>query len=151
MTAWRRELTRYTTLESFQHWGVAGAGFKSSGLSVWSVCSRFCRFADNVLIAPGMRIRLTHNVDKDRAFVNGNTGVVCSAFRRDIVILCPLPFDLRPSSPLQPQGSRGPSRRLPAYVGVSCANRQDDTFLIGQLRRTDWLSKGPKDLVTPVT
>ncbi|CAE7536087.1 unnamed protein product, partial [Symbiodinium pilosum] len=57
-------------------------------------------------------IRLTHNVDKDRGFANGNAGMVRKVLRTD---------------------NRGYS-----YVGVSRAKRRADVFLMCRIRRSDW-------------
>ena len=40
-----------------------------------------------VALAVGMRLRLTHNIDKDRGFVNGNTGAIRTMLRRDVCVL----------------------------------------------------------------
>ena len=42
---------------------------------------------DRVVLSAGMRLRLTHNIDKERGFVNGNTGTVRSMLRSDVFIL----------------------------------------------------------------
>ena len=40
-----------------------------------------------VVLAPGMRMRLTYNVDKDKGFVNGNSGIIRALLRKDVFIL----------------------------------------------------------------
>ncbi|CAE7937965.1 Dnah2, partial [Symbiodinium necroappetens] len=40
-----------------------------------------------VVLDPGMRLRLTYNVDKDRSFVNGQMGTIRLMLRRDIFVL----------------------------------------------------------------
>ena len=42
---------------------------------------------ERVVVASGMRIRLTLNVDKERGFVNGNTGTVKSMLCSDVFLL----------------------------------------------------------------
>ena len=123
--------------------------------------------SDKIAVAPGMRIRLTHNVDKDRGFVNGNAGIVRMVLRSDIFVLQSdqgIPILIHPIStqgkkflPVaygwattirRAQGAtlnkvglwfdRRLSDRGYAYVGVSRAKRRADVFLMGRIRRSDW-------------
>ena len=110
-----------------------------------------------VVFQHGMRVRMTHNVDKDRDFVNGNGGVVehvldlpgrphlgasdhseQSQVHASHVRLC----DNHPTS------ARGDARRCGLVF------RQDQTrsrvwlrrriavYVVGKVRRTDWLPVG---------
>ena len=40
-----------------------------------------------MVLQPGMRVRLTRNLDKDRGFVNGNTGVIEAVLSPQVFIL----------------------------------------------------------------
>ena len=40
-----------------------------------------------MVIQPGMRVRLTRNLDKERGFVNGNIGIVSKVIRPDVFII----------------------------------------------------------------
>ncbi|CAE7393007.1 USP17L21, partial [Symbiodinium pilosum] len=121
----------------------------------------------NVVIAPRMRLRLTRNVDKDRGFVNGNTGIVRTVLRKDVFVLDTAQGIPILAHPITQKGrkflpvaygwattmrrAQGATldkvglwfdRRLPdrgyAYVGLSRAKRREDVFLVGRVRRTDW-------------
>ena len=123
--------------------------------------------SDKVAVAPGMRMRLTHNVDKERGFVNGNAGMVRKMLRADIfllqsdqgvpILVHPISSQGRKFLPVaygwattirRAQGATLDKvglwfdRRLPdrgyAYVGVSRAKRRADVFLMGRVRRSDW-------------
>ena len=105
-------------------------------------------------------MRLTHNVDKERGFVNGNAGMVRKMLRADIfllqsdqgvpILVHPISSQGRKFLPVaygwattirRAQGATLDKvglwfdRRLPdrgyAYVGVSRAKRQADVFLMG--------------------
>jgi hypothetical protein len=43
--------------------------------------------ASSVVIQPGMRVRLTRNLDKDRGFVNGNLCIVEKVLTKQIFIV----------------------------------------------------------------
>ena len=123
---------------------------------------------------PGMRLRLTHNVDKERGFVNGNSGVVSSVLRHDVfllqpkhqppILVHPITYKGRKFLPVsygyattmrRAQGATLDQvgvwfdRRLPdrgyAYVGLSRAKRQVDVYHMGKIRRTDWRAVGSHD------
>ena len=122
---------------------------------------------EKVVIAPNMRIRLTHNVDKERGFVNGNTGVIRRVLRADVfllqsdqgmqILVHPIRSQGRTFLPIaygwattirRAQGATLDKvclcfdRRLPdrgyAYVGVSRAKHRTDIFMMGRIRRSDW-------------
>ena len=124
-----------------------------------------------VVLAAGMRIRLTLNVDKERGFVNGNTGIVRSMLRSDVFLLHSdqgIPILVHPvtqkgrkflpvtygwaTTMRRAQGATLEKvglwfdRKLPdrgyAYVGLSRAKRRADVFLMGKIRRTDWRPVG---------
>ena len=122
---------------------------------------------DEVVLSPDMRMRLTHNVDKDRGFVNGAAGTIRSVLRKDVFILQsdqnlpilahPITYKGRKYLPVsygwattmrRAQGATLGKialwfdRRLAdagyAYVGLSRAKRAGDVFLVDRIRRTDW-------------
>ena len=122
---------------------------------------------DHVALDRGMRLRLTQNIDKDRGFVNGNTGVIRSMLRSDVFVLDsdqglrilvhPITRNGKKFLPVaygwattmrRAQGATLEKvglwfdRRVPdrgyAYVGLSRAKRQADVYLLGKVRRTDW-------------
>ena len=126
---------------------------------------------ERVVVAAGMRIRLTLNVDKERGFVNGNTGMVRSILRPDVFLLHSdqgVPILVHPvtqkgrkflpvtygwaTTMRRAQGATLEKvglwfdRKLPdrgyAYVGISRAKRRSDVFLMGKIRRTDWRPVG---------
>ena len=126
---------------------------------------------ERVVLAAGMRIRLTLNVDKERGFVNGNTGIVRSMLRSDVFLLHSdqgIPILVHPvtqkgrkflpvtygwaTTMRRAQGATLEKvglwfdRKLPdrgyAYVGLSRAQRRSDVFLMGKIRRTDWRPVG---------
>ena len=101
-----------------------------------------------VVFQHGMRVRMTHNVDKDRDFVNGNGGVVehvldfpgrphpgasdhseQSQVHAGHVRLC----DNHPTS------ARGDARRCRSRVWL---RRRIAVYVVGKVRRTDWLPVG---------
>eukprot|EP00971_Amphidinium_carterae_P029233 575328-Amphidinium_carterae.1 len=124
-----------------------------------------------VLVKPGMRVRLTQNLDKGRGFVNGNSGVVEHVLRPDVFIVKTMQDVRLLVHPVCMNGSKfipitygyattmrraqGATlhlvglhfdRRLPdrgyAYVGTSRAKYRDDVYLVGSVRSTDWLPVG---------
>ena len=127
----------------------------------------------HVVIETGMRIRLTHNVNKEEGFVNGNTGTVRLVLRQDVyvmesphhasILVYPITVKGRRYLPVtygysttmrRAQGATLDAvglrfdHRLPdrgyAYVGTSRAKSQACVFHIGTLRQTDWLPVGPE-------
>ena len=124
-----------------------------------------------VVLDPGMRLRLTYNVDKDRSFVNGQMGSIRLMLRRDIFVLASdqgtsilvhpicvkgqmfLPVAYGWATTIRrAQGAtlgrvglwfdRRVADRGYAYVGVSRAKLKADVFHLGQIRRTDWRAVG---------
>ena len=124
-----------------------------------------------IVVRTGMRLRLTRNLDKDRGFVDGAMGRVSKLLRKDIFVLTttqgvrllvhPITMDGSKFMPAcyayattmrRAQGATLPligllfDRRLPdrgyAYVGVSRTTTRSNTFLLGKIRRTDWLPVG---------
>jgi hypothetical protein len=124
-----------------------------------------------MVFAEGMRVRLTRNVDKDRGFVNGALGVVHSILRKDVFVMrmdsgifvlvhpihhngqCFMPCAYAYATTMRrAQGStlhlvglvfdRKCADRGYAYVGASRVKRADALFLVGRVRRTDWLPVG---------
>ena len=116
----------------------------------------------------GMRIRLTQNVDKDRGFVNGMLGTIRKVLRKDVFILetvggvnilvhpvwhkkqilMPCTYGYATTmrraqgATLGAVGLVFDKRRADrgyAYVGASRCRRADKLFLVGRIRRTDWL------------
>ena len=127
--------------------------------------------AGTVVAEPGMRMRLTHNVDKDRGFVNGNTGIVRTMLRKDVfvlqsdqgiqILIHPITVQGKKFLPVaygwatamrRAQGAtlaqvalwfdRRLGDRGYAYVGTSRAKTKDDVYHIGSIRRTDWRPVG---------
>ena len=125
----------------------------------------------HVVIQPGMRVRLTQNIDKDRGFVNGNLGTVVKVLRADVfvvrsnsgvlILVHPVRISGHTFVPAtyayattirRAQGAtldvvalrfdRKKPQRGYAYVGVSRARRACDVYLLGDIRRTDWLPVG---------
>ena len=119
----------------------------------------------------GMRIRLSRNVDKDRGFVNGALGVVEHVLRKDVfvflstrgvrILIHPVHMDGKVFMPCayaydmtirRAQGStldlvglyfdRACADRGYAYVGASRVRLSGDLWLVGPVRRTDWLPVG---------
>ena len=124
-----------------------------------------------VVLDPGMRLRLTYNVDKDRSFVNGQMGSIRLMLRRDIFVLASdqgtsilvhlicvkgqmfLPVAYGWATTIRrAQGAtlgrvglwfdRRVGDRGYAYVGVSRAKLKADVYHLGQIRRTDWRAVG---------
>ena len=124
--------------------------------------------AGDLALAPGMRVRLTQNIEKDRGFVNGTMGVVEMMLHRSVFVLSsthgvkilvhpicvrrkvflPVAYGyattIRRSQgmTLEMAGLRF-DRRLPdrgyAYVGASRVREREDLWHVGKVRRTDWL------------
>ena len=116
----------------------------------------------------GMRIRLTQNIDKDRGFVNGMLGTIRKVLRKDVFVLetmagvnilvhpvwhkkqiiMPCTYGYATTmrraqgATLGAVGLVFDKRRADrgyAYVGASRCRRADKLFLVGRVRRTDWL------------
>ena len=125
----------------------------------------------NIIVVPGMKVRLTYNVSKDNGFVNGNTGTVRLVLRQDVfvletrqhtsVLVYPITLRGRKFLPVsygyattmrRAQGGTMDNiglyfdRPLPdrgyAYVGTSRAKARSNVFHLGKIRRTDWLPVG---------
>ena len=121
--------------------------------------------------AVGMRIRLTRNVDKQHSFVNGTLGVIehvlssrVFVLRTDAgvrVLVHPVHYDtlFMPTTygyaitMRRAQGSTlqtgalwfnhsYPADRGYAYVGASRFKKAKDLYLMGKVRRSDWLPVG---------
>ncbi|CAE8634707.1 unnamed protein product [Polarella glacialis] len=125
-----------------------------------------------LVVIPGMRIRFTRNVDKERGFVNGALAEVEYVLRKDVfvaktptgvrILVHPVMYDGEHFMPFcygyamtirRSQGStmemvglwfdhKYPADRGYAYVGSSRVRRADDLYLMGKIRRTDWLPVG---------
>jgi hypothetical protein len=124
--------------------------------------------ADYLALVPGMRVRLTRNIEKDRGFVNGTLGVVEAMLHRSVFVLNsthgvkilvhPVVINGRQFLPVAYgyattiRRSQGMTldmaglrfdRRLPdrgyAYVGASRVRAREDLWHVGKVRRTDWL------------
>ena len=123
--------------------------------------------AGYLALAPGMRVRLTQNMEKDRGFVNGALGVVEVMLHRSVFVVSsttgvkilvhpvcirgkrflPVAYGyattIRRSQgmTLDMAGLRF-DRRLPdrgyAYVGASRVRAREDLWHVGKVRRTDW-------------
>jgi hypothetical protein len=125
----------------------------------------------NLIFTEGMRVRLTRNIDKDRGFVNGNSGIIERVLRKDVFIMKTFDNNMILVHPIRVDGQtfvpasyayattvrraqgatldlvglyfdRKRCDRGYAYVGVSRAKRRADVYLIGNVRRTDWLPVG---------
>ena len=127
--------------------------------------------AGPVVFQHGRRVRMTHNVDKDRGFVNGNGGVVEHVLRKDVlvvqtfqdvrILVHPITVNKVKFMPVsyahattirRAQGATldavglyfdktRPDRGY-GYVGASRAKRRTAVHLVGKVRRTDWLPVG---------
>ena len=124
-----------------------------------------------IVIEPNMRLRLTHNVHKDRGFVNGNVGTVRTVLRPDVFIFETIQNQLLLVHPITVDGhkfmpvayayattirrAQGATmdavglhldKKVPdrgyAYVGASRVKSHEDIFLLGSIRATDWLPVG---------
>ena len=124
-----------------------------------------------VLLASHMRVRLTHNVNKDEGFVNGNMGHIRKMLRSDVfimessqqtsILVYPVTVKGQKYLPVsygyattmrRAQGATLDAvgllfdRRLPdrgyAYVGTSRAKSRSSVYHLGHLRQTDWLPVG---------
>ncbi|CAE7311476.1 abfB, partial [Symbiodinium sp. CCMP2456] len=125
----------------------------------------------NILLTANMRVRLTHNVNKEEGFVNGNTGTVRKVLRPDVFVMessqqtCILVYPITvkghkylpvaygyATTMRRAQGATLEAvgllfdRRVPdrgyAYVGTSRAKARTMVFHLGRLRQTDWLPVG---------
>lgn len=123
---------------------------------------------ERIAFIAGMRIRLTHNVDKDRGFVNGMVGTIKTVLRKDVFVLETKQGGLILVHPIQHKGKlfmpcaygyattmrraqgatldavglvfdRRKAARGYAYVGASRCKTARTLFLVGRIRRTDWL------------
>eukprot|EP00439_Symbiodinium_sp_Y106_P044720 s710_g5.t1 len=124
-----------------------------------------------VLLATHMRVRLTHNVNKDEGFVNGNMGHIRKMLRSDVfimessqqtsILVYPVTVKGQKYLPVsygyattmrRAQGATLDAvgllfdRRLPdsgyAYVGTSRAKSRSSVYHLGHLRQTAWLPVG---------
>eukprot|EP00973_Karenia_brevis_P000818 113591-Karenia_brevis.AAC.1 len=123
-----------------------------------------------------MRIRLTRNVDKERGFVNGAIAEVEYVLRKDVfvartptgvrILVHPVAYDGQHFMPFcygyamtirRAQGStmelvglwfdhKYPADRGYAYVGSSRVRRAEDLWLMGKIKRSDWLPVGGEGL-----
>ncbi|CAL1165870.1 unnamed protein product [Cladocopium goreaui] len=122
-------------------------------------------------LQPGMRVRLTRNLDKDRGFVNGNSGIIETMLTKDTFVLLTKQGNRILVHPVTDRGetfvpvvyayattmrrAQGSTldlvglkfdRRRPdrgyAYVGTSRARKHTDVFHLGRIRRSDWLPVG---------
>ena len=125
----------------------------------------------NILLTANMRVRLTHNVNKEEGYVNGNTGQIRKVLRRDVfimessqhtcILVYPITVNGRRYLPVaygyattmrRAQGATRDAigllfdRRMPdrgyAYVGTSRAKLSSMVFHLGRIRQTDWLPVG---------
>ena len=125
----------------------------------------------NILLTANMRVRLTHNVNKEEGYVNGNTGQIRKVLRRDVfimessqhtcILVYPITVNGRRYLPVaygyattmrRAQGATMDAigllfdRRMPdrgyAYVGTSRAKLSSMVFHLGRIRQTDWLPVG---------
>jgi nucleoside-triphosphatase THEP1 len=125
-----------------------------------------------VVAVKGMRIRLTRNVDKERSFVNGTLATVEYVLSPEVfvavtttgirILVHPVKYDGEHFMPYsygyattmrKAQGSTmdlvclwfdhkyAPDRGY-AYVGASRVRRAIDLYLMGKIRRSDWLPVG---------
>ena len=126
----------------------------------------------DVVAVPGMRIRLTRNVDKERSFVNGTMAVIEYVLHKSVfvaktskdlrILVHPVTYDGYEFMPYsygyattmrKAQGStmdivalwfdhKYAPDRGYAYVGASRVRRAIDLYLMGKTRRSDWLPVG---------
>ncbi len=129
-------------------------------------------FGGAVIAVPGMKIRLTRNVDKERGFVNGALAEVEQILAKGVfvvktpsevrILVHPITMDGKTFVPFcygyamtirRSQGStleqvglwfdhKYPADRGYAYVGASRVRRAIDLWLIGKVKRSDWLPVG---------
>jgi hypothetical protein len=126
----------------------------------------------DVVVIPGMRVRLTRNVDKERGFVNGAVAEIEYVLKKDVfvartpsgvrILVHPVQYDGHHFMPFcygysmtirRSQGSTlelvglwfdhcYPADRGYGYVGGSRVRRASDLYLVGKVKRTDWLPVG---------
>ena len=123
----------------------------------------------------GMRVRLTQNIDKKRGFVNGATGTIVAIYAGNVIVVRTLANVLilvhqvfKDSCSFMPvtyayattirraQGAtldliglyfdRKMADRGYAYVGASRARLRKNVYLVGKIRRSDWLPVGKDEL-----
>ena len=129
-------------------------------------------YGGSVVAIVGMRIRLTRNLDKEAGFVNGAVAVIKHVLRKNVfvaetptgrlLLVHPVSYDGHYFMPFvyayamtirRAQGSTMdllglwfdhtyPPERGYGYVGASRVRHARDLFLVGKLRRTDWLPVG---------
>ena len=129
-------------------------------------------YGGRVLVLPGLRIRLTRNIDKDRGFVNGALAEVEHVLAKNVfvaktpkgvrLLVHPIRQDGHYFMPFtygyamtmrRAQGStlegvglwfdhKYPPERGYGYVGASRVRRAEDLYLVGKVRQTDWLPVG---------
>ena len=132
-------------------------------------------YLEQVLAILGMRIRLTRNVDKERGFVNGAVCDIVHKLRKNVFIaktprgvhllVHPVQYDGVEFMPYtygyamtirRAQGATCelaglwfdhtfPPDRGYGYVGASRVRIAIALFLMGKIRRTDWLPVGARD------
>ena len=128
--------------------------------------------AGDAVVIPGMKVRLTRNVDKERGFVNGTLAEVEHILAKGVfvvktpsgmrILVHPVRMDGRTFVPFcygyamtirRSQGSTlasvglwfdhcFPADRGYAYVGASRVRNATDLWLMGKVKRTDWLPVG---------
>ena len=64
---------------------LAVAGIGEEELSGGYLCDPESKSPLRILARPGVKVRLTRNLDKQRGFVNGATGTVCESLRGNAV------------------------------------------------------------------
>jgi ATP-dependent exoDNAse (exonuclease V) alpha subunit len=126
----------------------------------------------DVVAISGMRVRLTRNVDKERGFVNGALAEIEYVLSKNVFIVKTptnirilvrrvrydgqefMPYTYGYATTMRrSQGSTMeivglwfdhsyPADRGYGYVGASRVRRAADLFLMGKIRRTDWLPVG---------
>ena len=131
--------------------------------------------AGEAVAIPGMKVRLTRNVDKERGFVNGALAVIEWILADDVfivktqagvrILVHPVTLDKQSFVPFcygyamtirRAQGSTlqlvglwfdhsYPADRGYAYVGSSRVRHAKDLYLMGKVKRTDWLPVGGGD------
>ncbi|CAE8643932.1 unnamed protein product, partial [Polarella glacialis] len=130
-------------------------------------------YGGQVVAIPGMRIRLTRNVDKERGFVNGAVAEIEYVLRKNVFVaktptgvrILAHPASYDNSGSFMPytygyamtirrsQGSTMemvglwfdhcfPADRGYAYVGSSRVRKAEDLYLVGKVKRSDWLPVG---------
>ena len=132
----------------------------------------------NFIAVEGARVRLTQNLDKERGFVNGATGVITQVLEPDVFVVTTsegvlilvhrvqqqrlkfLPVTYAYATTMRrAQGATMDlialwfDRKRPdpgyAYVGASRARARTDVYHLGHLRRSDWRPVGGGDQVHP--